>query len=64
MFTCVILKNVVPPYVLLLQVGSWYNQFQAQYSAANGGLTWTPGSNTGVYLNNQRATMLWYHDHT
>ena len=46
------------------QVGSWYNQFQAQYTAFTGGQTWTPGSNTGIYLNTQRAAQLWYHDHT
>jgi hypothetical protein len=50
-------------FAAVLQVGSWYNQFQAQYTAATAGKTWTPGSNTAIYNNNQRATMLWYHDH-
>jgi spore coat protein A, manganese oxidase len=43
--------------------GTWYNHFQAKFKATWGG-DWEPGSATSVYPNNQRATTLWYHDHT
>jgi spore coat protein A, manganese oxidase len=43
--------------------GTWYNHFQAKFKARWGG-DWEPGSATSVYPNDQRATTLWYHDHT
>lgn len=45
-----------------LQVGSWYNQFAAEYTAVTA-QTWAPGSSTGIFRNTQRAATLWYHDH-
>jgi spore coat protein A len=43
--------------------GSWYasfkNQFQAKYGQA-----WEAGTAVFQYPNDQRATTLWYHDHT
>jgi FtsP/CotA-like multicopper oxidase with cupredoxin domain len=43
--------------------GTWYNFFRTKFTALHGG-TWDPGSATFVYQNDQRATTLWYHDHT
>ena len=43
--------------------GTWYNTFKAQSEAKNG-VTWDPGTSVYDYPNNQRATTLWYHDHT
>src|SRR5437762_505948 len=43
--------------------GTWYSYFNAKFKATWGG-DWEPGSATSVYPNNQRATTLWYHDHT
>jgi spore coat protein A len=45
------------------QVGTLYNTFKAQ-SDARLGLAWDPGSAIFDYPNDQRATTLWYHDHT
>ena len=42
--------------------GTWYNYFRRKFAAAWGG-SWNPGSATFTYLNDQRATALWYHDH-
>jgi spore coat protein A len=39
--------------------GTWYDNFVAKY-----GLTWEPGTATFRYPNDQRATTLWYHDHS
>ncbi len=43
--------------------GTFYNyyanEFNARYKAS-----WTPGSSTYQYPNDQNATTLWYHDHT
>ena len=43
--------------------GTWYDFFagkaQAQY-----GVTWGPGHATFQYPNSQRASTIWYHDHT
>jgi spore coat protein A, manganese oxidase len=41
--------------------GTAYDEFK--YSSAQGAL-WTPGSTVYQYPNRQRATTLWYHDHT
>jgi len=40
-------------------VGSWY-----EANRATSGLAWDPGSATFDYPNDQRATTLWYHDHS
>ncbi len=41
------------------RTGTWYDNFVTRY-----GLTWEPGTATFRYPNDQRATTLWYHDHT
>jgi FtsP/CotA-like multicopper oxidase with cupredoxin domain len=43
--------------------GSLYNTFKAQ-SEARLGIPWAPGSAVFDYPNDQRATTLWYHDHS
>jgi FtsP/CotA-like multicopper oxidase with cupredoxin domain len=43
--------------------GSLYNTFRAKAQAALG-QAWTPGSAVFQYDNDQRASTLWYHDHT
>ena len=43
--------------------GTWYNFFRAKFAAVWGG-TWEPGSARFMYPNDQRASTLWYHDHT
>jgi len=44
-------------------IGSWYDHFR-QISKSVWGVDWDPGSATYSYTNDQRATTLWYHDHT
>jgi FtsP/CotA-like multicopper oxidase with cupredoxin domain len=44
-------------------VGGWYDFFRAKYAASRG-LVWEPGSATYEYGNVQRATTLWFHDHS
>ena len=39
--------------------GTFYDYFLSKY-----GFDWEPGSATFTYPNDQRATTLWYHDHT
>jgi spore coat protein A, manganese oxidase len=43
--------------------GSWYEQFKGE-AAEKFGVAWQPGTATFQYPNDQRATALWYHDHT
>jgi spore coat protein A, manganese oxidase len=43
--------------------GTWYSYFRAKFKAS-WGRDWEPGTATAVYPNDQRATTLWYHDHT
>lgn len=43
--------------------GTWYHHFKQKF-AAKWGATWSPGTATFHYPNDQRATTLWYHDHT
>ncbi|HRQ36965.1 MAG TPA: multicopper oxidase domain-containing protein [Chloroflexota bacterium] len=49
-------------------VGTWYDFFKAKF--ANSWTTghpsdvWAPGSATFQYPNSQRASTIWYHDHT
>lgn len=45
------------------RVGSEYNAMKAKAQAAYG-QAWTPGSAVFQYRNDQRATTLWYHDHS
>ncbi len=45
------------------QVGTLYDTFRSQ-SEARLGIPWAPGSAIFDYPNDQRATTLWYHDHT
>ena len=43
--------------------GTWYDFFAGK--AASGlGAEWAPGSATFQYPNDQRASTIWYHDHT
>lgn len=43
--------------------GSWYGYFNRKFTAKFG-TAWQPGTSTFQYENRQRATTLWYHDHT
>jgi spore coat protein A, manganese oxidase len=45
------------------KVGSKYQEFRA-LAQAQLGQAWTPGSAVFQYDNDQRATTMWYHDHT
>jgi spore coat protein A len=54
--------NNIPNYIQFT-VGSLYNQYKAQ-AEANYGQAWDPGTAVFQYPNDQRATTLWYHDHT
>jgi FtsP/CotA-like multicopper oxidase with cupredoxin domain len=52
--------NIPPDYAT---EGTWYNFFMNK-AAMNYGAVWTPGSATFQYPNSQRASTIWYHDHT
>ena len=43
--------------------GTWYDFFKGK-AAANYGVTWGPGFATFQYPNLNRASTIWYHDHT
>jgi len=43
--------------------GTWYNFFKGKAGAAYG-VTWGRGYATFQYPNNNRASTIWYHDHT
>jgi FtsP/CotA-like multicopper oxidase with cupredoxin domain len=43
--------------------GTWYDFFAGK-AAGSHGVSWGPGYATFQYPNTQRATTLWYHDHT
>ena len=43
--------------------GTWYDFFKGRASAKFG-IAWGPGFATFQYPNDQRASTLWYHDHT
>jgi bilirubin oxidase len=43
--------------------GSLYDEFRVKF-AGKWGVDWQPGTATFHYPNDQRATTLWYHDHT
>jgi FtsP/CotA-like multicopper oxidase with cupredoxin domain len=44
-------------------VGTQYDYFRQKF-ASTIGAAWSPGTATFHYANDQRATTLWYHDHT
>ncbi|GAA2376005.1 multicopper oxidase [Catellatospora methionotrophica] len=44
-------------------VGTFYDEFGAEFEQRNG-VAWKPGTATFQYTNDQRASTLWYHDHT
>ncbi len=43
--------------------GTWYDYFKARFQQQHG-VTWAPGTATYQYGNDQRATTLWFHDHS
>jgi bilirubin oxidase len=43
--------------------GTWYEFFKNEFENKTG-VTWEPGTATFQYANDQRASTLWYHDHT
>ena len=53
-------KNIPAGYAT---VGTWYNTFKAK-AEGKFGQTWDPGTAIFQYPNNQRATTMWYHDHS
>jgi spore coat protein A len=44
-------------------VGTFYDRFKNE-SQTNAGTTWDPGTAVFQYANDQRATALWFHDHS
>lgn len=46
------------------RTGTFYDYFAQKYGLLNLPKYWGPGKATFAYPNNQRATTLWYHDHT
>jgi spore coat protein A, manganese oxidase len=53
-------KNIPSGYA---RVGSFYQEFRSKFQA-KWGQSWKPGTAVFQYLNDQRASTLWYHDHT
>jgi bilirubin oxidase len=53
-------KNIPSGYAT---VGSFYDQFKEE-AQQNYGVNWQPGSAIFSYENDQRATGLWFHDHS
>ncbi|GHJ44399.1 multicopper oxidase [Catellatospora sp. TT07R-123] len=53
-------KNIPKGYA---RYGSFYREFAQRFAAADHE-QWRPGSATFQYTNDQRASTLWYHDHT
>jgi spore coat protein A, manganese oxidase len=49
-------KNIPAGYA---KTGTFYDYFKKKYGAG-----WAPGTSTFRYPNDQRASTLWYHDHT
>ncbi|GAA1420172.1 multicopper oxidase family protein [Catellatospora coxensis] len=45
-------------------VGTFYDEFGAEFEQRYGAAAWKPGTATFQYTNDQRASTLWYHDHT
>jgi spore coat protein A len=44
-------------------VGTFYDEYRQEFQA-KWGTSWEPGTSTFEYLNDQRASTLWFHDHT
>jgi spore coat protein A, manganese oxidase len=44
-------------------VGTFYDEFREKFDAKSG-VPWAPGTATFQYLNDQRASTLWFHDHS
>jgi FtsP/CotA-like multicopper oxidase with cupredoxin domain len=44
--------------------GSYYEAFNSEFQGRYGAAAWNPGEAVFQYPNDQRATTLWYHDHT
>jgi len=57
------MPDVPMPPDVQYSTGSLYSQYKTQAESAYG-QTWTPGTAVFQYPNTQRATTLWYHDHT
>jgi len=53
-------KNIPAGYA---RVGSFYQEFRSTFQA-KWGQSWEPGSAVFQYENDQRASTLWYHDHS
>ena len=53
-------KNIPSNYA---RVGTWYQAFRSE-AQARMGQAWTTGTAVFQYANEQRASTLWYHDHT
>jgi len=45
------------------RTGTWYEFFRGK-ALSRFGVAWSPGSAISQYPNDQRASTLWYHDHT
>ncbi len=45
------------------RIGTYYDEFKAKWQSRYQG-AWQPGSATFQYENDQRASTLWFHDHT
>lgn len=58
-------KNIPASYAT---TGTWYDTFKSDFfterKIGHRSDAWQPGSATFEYPNNQRASTLWYHDHT
>jgi hypothetical protein len=50
--------------LLLLQTGTWYDIMKEQAQSSYPTSGFGPGYATFTYATKQRATQLWYHDHT
>jgi FtsP/CotA-like multicopper oxidase with cupredoxin domain len=59
-------KNIIP--ADYATVGTWYDFFKAKAATkgylAPGKTAWDPGTAVFQYPNSQRASTIWYHDHT
>ncbi len=53
-------KNIPAGYA---RVGSFYQDFRAKFQSTHGE-AWQPGNAVFQYANDQRASTLWFHDHT
>jgi FtsP/CotA-like multicopper oxidase with cupredoxin domain len=53
-------KNIPPSYA---RNGTWFRFFASKAAGAYG-VGWTPGSAVFQYPNENRASTIWYHDHT